>query len=73
MMEKTIPNFHASFFIPEIQKLAFHIPHIQIIGTDHCGDYLQTAFKRHKSFQDVLCYCDYAERVFAIFAHQIQS
>ena len=38
MMEKNISNFHTSFYIPEIQKLAFHIPHVQIMVTNHCGE-----------------------------------
>ena len=45
MMETTISNFHTSFFIPEIHKLAFHIPHVQILGTKHCGDSRRTSFK----------------------------
>ena len=73
MMETTISNFHTSFFIPEIQKLAFHITHVQILGTNQCGDSRQTEFKLRKSFQDVLCCRDYDERVVASFAHQIQS
>ena len=32
MMETTISNFHTSFYIPETQKLAFHIKHVQILG-----------------------------------------
>ena len=35
MMETTIYNFHTSFLIPEIQKLVFHILHVQILGTNH--------------------------------------
>ena len=54
MMETTISIFCTSFCIPEIQKLAFHIPHVQILGTNHCGDSHRTEFKRHESFQDVL-------------------
>ena len=50
MMETTISDFHTSLYITEIQKLEFHIPHIQILGTNHCGDSRQTAFKRRKSF-----------------------
>ena len=42
------------------------------MGKNHCGDSFQTAFMRHKSFQDVLFRCDYAESV-ASFSHQIQS
>ena len=45
---------------------------MQILGLNHCGDSRQTLFKRCKSFQDVLCRCDYAERVVASFSHQIQ-
>ena len=72
-MEKTIFNFHTSLFIPAIQKLVLHIPHVQILGTNHCGDSRRTAFKCHESFQDVLSRRDYAERVVASFPHQIQS
>ena len=45
VMETTISNFHTSFYIPEIQKLAFLIPHVQILGTNHCVNSGQTAFK----------------------------
>ena len=72
-METTISNFHTSFNIPEIQKLAFHIPHVQILGTNHCCDSRQTLFKIRKSFQDVFFCHDYDERVVASFSHQIQS
>ena len=51
----------------------FHIPHVKILGTHHCGDSHQTAFKRRESFQYVLCLSDYADRVVASFSHQRQS
>ena len=74
MMETIISNFHTSFYILEIHKLAFCIPHVQILGTNHCGNSHQTAFKCRKSFQDVLCRRDYADsRVVASFPYQIQS
>ena len=50
----------------------FNIPHVQIIFTNHCGDSRRTAFKSRKSFKYVLCCRDYAERLVASFAHQIQ-
>ena len=62
----------SSFYIPDIQKLAFHLPHVSILGTNHCGKMLHTAFKRRELFQDVFCRRDYAERVLASFANQIQ-
>ena len=73
IMETTISNFYTNFYIPKIQKLAFHIPHVHIFGTYHCHESRQTMFKRSEQFQDVLCLCDYAERVVAIFVYQIQS
>ena len=73
MMKTTIYNFHTIFYIPKTQKLAFHIPHVQILGKNHCGEYCQTAFKRRESFQDVLCCRDYAERLVASFPHQIKQ
>ena len=72
MMETSISDFHTSFYIPSIHKLAFHLPHVRILGKNHCGELLRTAFKRRELFQDVLCCRDYAERVVASFANQIQ-
>ena len=73
MMETTISDFHTSFYIPSIQKLAFHLPHVRILRTNHCGELRRTAFKRRELFQDVLCRRDYAVRVLESFANQIQS
>ena len=36
MMETTISDFHTSFYIPSIQELAFHLPHVRILSTNHC-------------------------------------
>ena len=72
MMETTISDFHTSFYIPAIQKLAFHLPHVRILGTNHCGEMRRTAFKQSELFQDVLCRRDYAERLVARFDNQIQ-
>ena len=30
-MEISIADFHKSFYIPEIQKLAFHLTHVRIL------------------------------------------
>ena len=53
--------------------MAFYLPHVRILGTNHCDEMRRTAFKRRESFQDVLYRRDYAERVVASFANQIQS
>ena len=62
MMETKISYFHTSFYIPSIQKLAFHLPHVRILGTNHCGEMRRTAFKRRELFQDVLFRRDYSDR-----------
>ena len=60
MMETTISGFHTSFYIRAIQNLAFHLPHVGILGTNHCGEMQRTEFKRRDLFQDVLFRFDYA-------------
>ena len=73
MMETSISDFHTSFYIPAIHKMAFHLTPVRILGTNHCGELRRTAFKRRELFQYVLGRRDYAERVVASFANQIQS
>ena len=38
MMETKISDFHTSFYIPAIQKMSFNLPHVRILGTNHCGE-----------------------------------
>ena len=66
-MEKSIADFHTSFYSPEIQKLYFHLPRILIIGTNTCVNIHRESFKHCRENQDVLCCCDYDERVVASF------
>ena len=72
-METTISDFHTIFYIPAIPKLAFHLQHVRILGTNNCGELQRTAFKQCELFQDVMCRRDYADRVVASFSNQIQS
>ena len=38
MMETTISDFRTSFYIPAIQNLAFRLPYVRILVTNHCGE-----------------------------------
>ena len=49
------------------------MPNVRILGTHHCGNMRQEAFKHRSGFQDVLCRHDYVEHVVASFSRQIQS
>ena len=73
MIETTISDFRTSLYIPSIQKLAFHIPHVRILGTNHCGEMRRIIFKRRELFQYFLFCRDCYERVVASFSNQIQS
>ena len=73
MMETSIADFHTSLYILAMKKLAFHLPHVHILGTNNCGNTRREEFKRRRENQDVLCRHGYAERVVAISAQQIQS
>ena len=73
MKETSIYNFHTILYIPTIQKLAFHLPHLSILGNNHCGNSCREEFKRRRENQDVLCRRDYDDRVVASFSHQIKS
>ena len=72
MKETKFSDFHTSFYIPAIQKLTYHLPHMCILGTNHCGAMRHAAFKRHELSQDVLCRRDYADKLFARLANQIR-
>ena len=73
MTETKISDFHTRLYIPAIQNLAFHLPHVRILGTNHCGEMRHTALKRRELFQDTRCRREYYERVVTSFANKIQS
>ena len=73
IIEKSISKFHTIFYITEIKKLAFHLPHVRIIGTNHFVKTLRDEFNRRSAKQDVLSRIDSYERLVASFSHQIQS
>ena len=73
MMEMSIDDFQTSFYITEIQNIAFYLLHVCIIGTNLCGNTLRKAFKCRSAKQYVLYRRYYAEILVASFAHQIQS
>ena len=73
MTETTISGFRNSFYIPAIQKLAFHLPYVRILGTNHCFEMRRTSFKRCELSQDVICRPDYDEKVVSSLVHKMQS
>ena len=73
LLETLISEFHSKYYIPAIQKLAFHFPHVHIIGTHHRGKEHHESFRRSRKHHDALCRSDCAEWIVSSFTHQIQS
>ena len=46
----SILDFHSEYYIPEIKILAFHLPHVYILGVNHCAGKKHAIFasKRNK-------------------------
>ena len=73
MKKTTIYDLHTSFYIIQMQKLAFNLPHVCILETCHCGNTFCEAFKCRAYFRYGLFHHDYADRVVASFEYRIQS
>ena len=73
LLETSITELREKFYISAIQKLAFHLPHVRILGTHQRGKKGRKAFKHRGNLHYDLCKRDYAERVVSSFANQIQS
>ena len=46
LLETLISEFHEKYYITEIQKLTFHLPHMHILVTRHCGKERCDEFQR---------------------------
>ena len=66
-------EFHQKLYTPAIHKIAFHLPHVQIIGIYYCGNTCREAFQSRAEYQYVLCRKYYEELVVVSFSHQIKS
>ena len=46
-----ILDFNSEYYIPEIEKLAFHLTHVYILGKNHCaGKRHEILVIRHNTF-----------------------
>ena len=71
MKETSIADVHTSLYILAIKNLAFRLPYVQTLRTNHCGNTCCEAFNFCRENQYVLCRHDYSERVVVSFSHQI--
>ena len=45
-LTRPIGIFHKDFFIPLIEKLAYHFPHVIMLGKNFCGRMRKEAFTK---------------------------
>jgi len=69
MQHVPIGIFHRDYYLPALEKLAYHKPHVRILGKDCCGAERLAAHKRAPS---VRTRRDYAERLAAAFNLEAQ-
>ena len=60
IMETYIADLHTSLYFPEIQNIAFKLPHVCILGNNHCRNTRRESFKHSSTTQDVMCCCYYS-------------
>ena len=67
-----ILDFYSEYYIPEIEKLAFHLPRVYILGGNNCAGKIHDIFvNRHNKFY-CKCTCAYAERC-QVLSEQVHS
>ena len=69
LRECSIGIFHEEYYLPALEKFAYHRPHCRILGKDQCGKERLAAYKRRPS---VRTRRDYAERLAAAFNLEAQ-
>ena len=54
-------------------KLAFHLPHVTILGKNHCRKTRRKDFQRRQMFMNAKSICDYNEPIYFHFFNRNQS
>jgi hypothetical protein len=64
---------YQNYYNPVIEKFAYHLAHVKIVGTNHIGlTRREDLSMRHKK-KDIKVQCDFADRLVAAFLTEIQS
>jgi hypothetical protein len=48
LMCRPIGTFVADYYLPALERYAYHLPHVQILGKQHCGKLRQEQSTRHQ-------------------------
>ena len=69
--ETSIQEFHNQYYLPSLEKYAYHLPHVQVLGKHHCSKLRHDAFLDNPS--SLFTKRDYADRLQTAFSMEIQS
>ena len=61
-IEDPIHKFLKDYYIPAIEKLGFHLYHVQIIGKKECGETRKYPTKPRQKYGNIRVVKDYAEK-----------
>ena len=70
-LTRPIGDFHRNFYLPALEKLAYHVPYIRILSNAYCGALRDHAFQQSPGSAKTKR--DYAERLLAAFNLEIQA
>jgi len=70
-LTRPIGTFHEEYFKPALEALAYHWPHVTMLGKRYCSRTRKEAF--FNALVDILTRRDYAERLKTAFNGEIQS
>ena len=73
LLEETITSFHQNYYMPSIEKLAYHLAHVRILGSNHVGLTRKQALMRRGQKKDIKLVRDFAERLGSCFGKEFQS
>ena len=67
-----ILDFNSDYYIPEIGKLAFNLPHVYILGKNNCAGKCHCMFVSWHNKYDWKCTRNYAE-IYQVLSEQVYS
>ena len=69
LMKKSFLDFYDNFYIPMLNKYAYHLPHVILLGKNECSKIRKDSLK----VGDIETTRDYAERLSFDFDNEIMS
>ena len=70
-MQLPISQFMTDYYLPMMEKLCYHLPHVIVLSKHHCGRMRKEAIMA--TVHDILTRRDYADKLIAEFDLEIQS